>query len=241
MNDNRSLITMAVVALLLTGAAAFLVLNPSDPAGPETVGPVKPVQGDVRPDVTRSGRLTIEPAETIVVTRTEGTRAKTARVECGIFKADRSFGEEDGKATFDVPPEACTVELASTSGSYGPIWGGDELECMVVDGATACLGGLANDNPGLVSVESALGGELHLDGDFLGELPLYELRTKPGTFKVKVKVPEHNLIFPYKLVVQPGETVHLSFPAPEGFDPAAAPATPDSEAVPPAPQETTDG
>lgn len=224
--DSRSLIALSVVALMLAAAAVALTFD-LVPELPDTdAGPTTPQVLNAVPEVKRAadGEIKIVAAD-VAVTVDASTRASGAMLSCGangVYRRDRTF--ERGKAVFALaPPEPCALTLRGAKAAYEPVFAGDTLNCMIVDDETHCTGGLASDKPALVAVESEVGGELTVDGDWYGPLPAPRLRLRPGMRKIRVQLdPLHSM--EWNLLVSPAERVSVYFPRPEGWNPPSNPA-----------------
>ncbi len=219
MDETRTLKLMVVLMGALIVASGALVM--ADRAIPIDMGNAG--ASGVSPTVTREGHATIVPKGDITV-QMEGRNR--ALLKCGVIKTERSAVE--GTAVFESPPpEACTIAIDGRK-PYGPVYGGDDLECFPVEDMTECLGGIAAKLKAKVSIESDLGGDFFMGGDYYGALPLYDLRVKPGERWIRVEIND-GLVYEYKLYVHPDETVHLHFPAPDGY--TAPPASSGEEEV----------
>lgn len=217
--DHRAFALLSVAAVALSAGAVALTFDLVPSVSLFGADPKRPRVLAVVPEVKRAtdGEVKLQKGD-VSVTVEDGTTAPSAIIECGegrIVKLERSF--EAGKLRFDgIPPERCTLTLRGTEIGYEPVYPGDNLTCLTVERRTQCLGGLANEQPALVIVESEVPGELTVDADWYGPLPATRLRLRPGTRDIIVQL-DPLTTMRWKLVVAPGERLSVYFPKPEDW------------------------
>lgn len=240
--SNRSLIILLVATVLLVVGAAVLTFGAKLKAAAEGPPPLPTSQVEIIPEVHRSGKTGIEAYGPATVTLGPDVDARSAQIQCSMYKAERPQVEEKGGArgfAFEAIPFGtssgdCFLTLSGATTAYGPVFPGDELTCVITDGKTVCTGGLAETKAGTVSVKSTLPGVLQIDGETIGPLPVEAIRVKVGVRDLAVLLDDGRSM-KWPLTVQPDETIKVLFPSPDG---AAAPmplGTPAVPTPPPAP------
>lgn len=237
--SNRSLIILLVATVLLVAGAAVLTFGAKIKAAAEGPPPLPSSQVEIIPEVHRSGKTDIEAYGPATVTLGPDVDARSAQIQCNMYKAERPQVEEKGGArgfAFEAIPFGtssgdCFLTLSGATTAYGPVFPGDELTCVITDGKTVCTGGLAETKAGTLSVKSTLPGVLQIDGDAVGPLPVEAIRVKIGVRELAVLLDDGRSM-KWQLTVQPDETLKVLFPSPDG---AAAPMAPlGSPMAPPA-------
>lgn len=228
--SNRSLVLLLVVTVVLVAAAAAITLKTAPkPLVVEDVAPGVQ-EMDVLPEVHRSGGLqpdTVLSTGPLTAKVDAATDTRSATLSCGdMLRAERPVFE-GGVAFEGVPFGNCTLVLNGAATAYGPVYPGDELECTVIDGRTSCTGGLAIAKAGTVSFKSTLPGQLLIDGESKGPLPVEAVKVPVGTRVVAVHLDDGRTM-KWNLVVQPDEVIKVLFPDPKptGASHPASPAVP---------------
>lgn len=227
--SNRSIALLLVVTLLLVAGAAALTFGP--PIGTSPPAPVaKEMDLHLKPEVVRRGGRKVAGEGPLTVQVERHTSYETALLECDMYKSERPL--DSGRVVFPtIPFGECSILLVGTEIPYAPVYPGDRLTCVGVDGQTQCTGGVAARRAAQVSVRAALPGRLDVDGDPYGALPLENLRMKVGERNLVVRLDDGRTLR-WKLVVQPEETIDLYFPDPDNLSDAqtraaaAAPSAP---------------
>jgi hypothetical protein len=246
--SNRSLVLLLVVTVVLVLGAAVLTFGARLKAANQPAPPLPTSEVDVVPEVHRSGGTHIEAYGPATVTLLPESDARTAQIQCDMYKAERPIVEAGPKEkgfAFEAIPFGtssgdCYLTLSGSTVAYGPVFPGDTLTCGITDGKTTCTGGLAETKAGTVSVKSILPGMLQIDGEPIGPLPVENIRVKVGTRVLAIHADDGRSM-KWKLVVQPEETLKILFPSPDaaglqGLPPLPTPVVPPPvEAPAPAP------
>jgi hypothetical protein len=212
--SNRSIVVLAVVTLLLVVGAGILTLMPAAPP-PQAVSQLssRPMDFHFKPSVVRRGGRKVETEGPLVVNVERTADYETAMLVCDMYISERPFTE--GTVVFPtIPFGECSLRLVGTEVPYAPVYPGDTLACVGIDGQTQCTGGVAARRAAQVSVRSELPGTLELDGDPFGALPLENLRMKVGERHIAVKLDDGRTLR-WKLVVKPEEMIDVYFASPD--------------------------
>jgi len=252
--SNQTLIGLLIVTLLLVGAAVGLtVAGSSDPPPVPKVEP-RSAQLSVLPKVTRVGDQKIDPNGPLLVEIDKETDAPSATLECGavgqtgepaMYKSEhRAYKGRLGINS--LPFGDCSLRLAGTEVAFSPVYPGDRLKCHAEGTATVCSGGIATEKAGLVTVRSAVGGQLFVDGEDQGALPVEKLKMNVGNRALRVRLADGREMG-WNLDVNPAEFIDVEFPDPTATKPTtlaptpapapAAPSEPAPDVVPPPPPE----
>ena len=241
--SNRSLVLLLVVTLVLVASAGVLTLGASltsstDDDADLVATPVAVTT--VVPRVERSGGKKIDPDGPLLVTTDEAGAVGTALLVCDMYKSERPFVKL--QAVFPtIPFGTCNLTMSGTKSSYGPVYPGDELICSAAGGKTACSGGAAAANAATVSFTSVKPGSVDIDEASQGRLPVNDIKVNVGKRDLLLRL-DDGRTFKWVLMVQPGETIHIAYPDPDGgsgqlLQPVAAgqPQAPQPEVVTPPP------
>jgi len=200
-----------MVTLALVAGAAVLTFGP--PIGGSSSGvEVEVTDLHVQPEVVRRGGRKVQGEGPLTVLVERRANFETALLECDMYKSERPLMGE--RVVFPtIPFGECSILLVGTEIPYAPVYPGDRLTCVGVDGQTQCTGGIAAQRAAEVSVRSALPGRLDVDGDPFGALPLENLRLKVGERNLVVRLDDGRSLR-WKLIVNPEETIDIYFPDP---------------------------
>ena len=205
--SNRALLLFALFAAILAGTALWLEYGARPPVALAIDAPPPPLI----PTVRREGGREVAPSGPLRV-RLEGGRASSATLSCdGVFRSQRPF--ERGAVAFPtIPLGQCSVMLQGTDVPYEPVYPGDQLACRNQDGITACSGGLAVSYAARVSIGSETAGEVYVDGEDAGRLPVSDHPVRVGKRLVVARF-DDGTTASWTLVVSPDETIHMHFPS----------------------------
>lgn len=214
--SNRSLVLLLGVTLALLAGAIVLSIDLSTlDDGPLQPGP------DVlqlMPEVRRSGAVVLDHEGPLLVNVRvdDGQPAPTtALLQCESYKSERPVDPARSLVWYtSVPIGNCTLRLFESDAPYGPVYPGDELECRSLNGFTDCTGGQALEHAGVLSVTSATGGALALDGVELGPVPVSGIDAPVGRHVVEVTLDDGRVLM-WNLIVHPDEEIHMRFPDPD--------------------------
>ncbi len=221
--SNQTLTALLLVTLLLVGAAVALTFagGSEPPSVPEVE--TRSVQISVLPKVTRIGDQKIDPNGPLLVEIDKGTDAPSATLECGAtgqtpsgesaaYKSEhRAYKGRLGIAS--LPFGSCGLRLAGTEQAFSPVYPGDRLKCRAEGVRTVCTGGIATEKAGIVSVHSEIGGQLFVDGQDSGPLPVEKLKMNVGNRGLIVRLADGQEM-QWTLNVNPGEQLVVEFPDP---------------------------
>lgn len=210
--SNRNIVVLAIVTLMLVIGAIALSLAPEPAAQPQAQAP-RQLDFHFRPEVVRRGGRKVETEGPLVVRVERSGDYESAMLVCDLYKSERPF--DSGRVVFPtIPFGECSVRLIGTEIPYAPVYPGDTLNCVGIDGQTQCTGGVAARKAAQVSVRSELPGSLELDGDPFGPLPLENLRMKVGERHLAVRLDDGRTLR-WKLVVKPEEVIEVYFGSPD--------------------------
>lgn len=246
--SNRDLVVMATAAFVMAACAVLMTVNAVPGRAPAVQATTDTVA--VFPEVVRRGGAPIDPQGPLIV-RVVGAPPKSVLLTCDMFKAQRAF--EGNVAWFSsLPLGDCALALEG-SRPWQPVYPGDDLRCSVKEGATVCTGGLATSRAARLTVESAIPADLFVDDLPLGPLPVRDHSLRVGQRALRLAYPDGRFAR-YALVVEPDQTIRVTFPVPAGMAshplPASVPKAPpppprpavgDGPAVPPVADEDTGG
>ena len=209
MLSNRSLAIAAIVTILLTALAFWLWLRDARPdrtaASPDE-GPV-----EIPPEVYRSGGSTFSPRGPTVVAGEDGL---SVRLDCDGYKMQRTI--VNGRATFtDVPSPGCMLTLGDGDPRpFQPIFPGDDVRCALdAEGAVVwCSGSLAEKHAGNIVAWSWGKGQVFINGELAGEVPIENVRLPVGRHTIEFIGEKARSRWP--LTVKADERIEIFFHAP---------------------------
>jgi hypothetical protein len=159
------------------------------------------------PSVRRTG------ARPIDLTPGAPVRVTVIGEEQALLRCDGGLHQpQGGGATVafgPVPTTGCALSLGPKSRAYEPVYPGDHVTCRLVDGVTACEGGLADAAAAALALEAEADGAFFVDGVPSGR----ELKVRPGAHVVRF-APVSGPPTTWTLHAQPHERVTIHFPAP---------------------------
>jgi hypothetical protein len=230
--SNQSLVALLIAAVALIGVAVWLVLRPPPAPTAAEVAPEETIL-DVPPTVYRRSQSTFDPSGPVVVHAEEG---RLIALECDRMRMEREI--TGGVATFETVPTktGCSLhfvtnELDDPFIPFSPILPGDDVMCRVDAKAVVCDGSLASLHAGTIRAWSPGEGELKIDGELVGPVPIDNHRLPVG--KHKLEFTGKRARSSWTLTVRPDESIDIMFhsPARDGSDLAGPPEEP---AAPPA-------
>jgi len=215
--SNRTLVVFGLFTAVLVALAALVTFG-TQPSASVSLASTAPAA--IIPTVTRTGGSTPEARGPVVVRRAAG-RTANATLTCGTFRTQRAF--DAGVAGFPrVPGGECSVLVDGTSEPYEPVFAGDRLSCRAEGVRTSCTGGMAANHAARLTVTSDSDGTVELDGQRLGEIPLFGASARVGLRQLRVVFPSGRSAS-WALVVMPDQNIRVHFPAPGSPTDAAPP------------------
>lgn len=203
--------TLLFLVAVLVGVAAWIAVGKNESPPPFATDSEGTGARPVIPDITRRGgtELTFDPTAPITV-RFKGRAPERVTLRCGRFSAQERV--RGGSVSFSpVPPDGCALNLADGGRPFSPAFPGDRLTCSRDGDRTLCTGGVAQRQAGHVTVRAGATGELVVDGDPKGTLPLENLRLTPGRHQLLLDLGEDKTV-QWSLVVGAEESVDIYFP-----------------------------
>lgn len=185
MFTNRSLAALlAVTVLLIIGAA---VVNFGLPA---MVPPTQVEQADdlldVPPEIYRHGGKEFTPTGPV---RVSGQDDLLVSLDCDGFKLQRTI--RGGSTTFEeIPPISCGLKLGrGDPAPFTPTFRGDDVRCALDEEETMvwCDNTLASQRAATVVAWSWGKGEVWLNGERVGSVPVENLRVPIGSHVIEFR------------------------------------------------------
>lgn len=222
---NRSIAILLFVALALGSAGALFSIhrfgeNAQAPqitnAGPHVVF--------VIPEITRTQGTGPRADGPLLVRIDHTTRAKTATLTCGVYKAQRRF--ENRQVEFpSVPTSDCQLKLEGSLYRYSPILPGDILRCSEKSGETRCVGSGLDSQIGTLSIRTDVIATVDIDDKPLGQLPIENHKVRAGAHTLVVNI-EGGATVHWTLVVNGMEEINMFFPVSKTLPSAPRPPPP---------------
>lgn len=208
--SNRALLAAAIAAMLFTAVAVWLVLRSQRTSAPPVVVNEASIM-ELPPEVTRSAGTPFNPRGPTLVLGKDGLEA---RLDCDGYRMQRTL--LDGRTEFqDLPTTGCELTLGPGSPKpFRPVFPGDEITCDLDADSTLvwCDGSLAAKHAATVTAWSWGQGEVFINGERVGEVPVENIRLPIGRHRIEFSGERARSRWP--LTVEADEHIEIFFHAP---------------------------
>lgn len=211
MLQNKHAMTALLVVTILLVLAAIGVVFGLPLLQPERIEAAQDDVMEAPPELYRHGGTDLNPSGPVTVYAKEGL---VASMNCDGLKLQRTIRE--GRATFqEIPPIACELSLGKGSPTpFTPIYRGDEVQCALDAEETMvwCTNSLAEKNAANVVFWSWGKGEVWLNGELVGEVPVENLKVPVGSHMIEFRGEKAHSRSP--LTTRAGEHIEVFFHSP---------------------------
>ncbi|MBT3221719.1 MAG: hypothetical protein HN348_21790 [Proteobacteria bacterium] len=224
---NRSIAILLFVALALGSAGALFSIHKfGENTGLPKLHQPEPQVVFVIPEIKRKANSTsgARADGPLLVRIDHTTKAKTATLTCGVYKAQRRF--ENRQVEFpNVPSADCQLKLEGSLYRYSPILPGDILRCSEKSGETRCVGSGLDSQTGTLAIGSDVIANAYIDDKLIGPLPVKDHKVKVGPHTIEVRLKSGAEVH-WTLVVNGMEDINMFFPISKTLPAAPRPPPP---------------